>query len=849
MKVIKRDDVEQDFCLDKIITAVNKANSSVPKEDQMTEEQIAKVINTVQKKLEGFTSIKVEDIQDFVEAALVRHNKYVIAKEYILYRDNKKNKKKYSTEEAKFKAVTAGTSELRGDNANKHIDDNSSIRDYGAGILCKSIFEKDIPKDIVKAHKAGLIHWHDSDYSPAQPLHNCDLIDVENMFDKNFQMSDTLIEPNEETPFRTACNLLAQINLQVSGRQYGGQTVSWSHIVPFIDQTRKEFNETVRSDIEKSPWLIKKLWHAYKYLMPNSYERHIKSTVEDKLEKDIYEGVKTYQYQVLCHCSSSGQTPFVSNNLCLREAETEQELSDFAMLIEAILKRRIKGVKNSAGHYVSPLFPKLLYWTCDGLNASEKDKYWYLTKLAAKCEIKRTQPDIVSEPETRRVKQGQIIPSMGCRSLLAPIWEEHTYPITEEFYWTTGGTYPYDKFLPKRTFESLESRDYVTGYENGEICVNFRGNTGWLVSKSDTEVVIKQPKVYGRWNNGVVTVNLPHVALEAVYDYPDCKDKLAKFYELLEERLELCHKALKIRVQVCEQIKAKNSAILWQHGALARLQPEDTVGDLMKKYPERASISLGFVGLYETCRALIGESNTSESGQKLSIDILTFMNDMCHKWKSADGYNYSVYGTPEESLTYKFALANRKDFGVIEYVTDKDYVVNSYHVDPREEIDCFKKLEIEGKYLALASGGAVSYVETLDLSNNEEAVLEIIKWMHSHIIYAEFNRKIGVCFKCGYEGDIKLVKTENGDFKFICPQCGNEDDSLLDVTARICGYLGKVNAGNTNKGRLDDIFNRVIHTDCDEEDLEQFKQEFHEFLIKRYSTNIENNTNYENICD
>ena len=339
------------------------------------------------------------------------------------------------------------------------------------------------------------------------------------------------------------------------------------------------------------------------------------------------------------------------------------------------------------------------------------------------------------------------------------------------------------------------------------------------------------------------------MALEAVYDYPDCKDKLAKFYELLEERLELCHKALKIRVQVCEQIKAKNSAILWQHGALARLQPEDTVGDLMKKYPERASISLGFVGLYETCRALIGESNTSESGQKLSIDILTFMNDMCHKWKSTDGYNYSVYGTPEESLTYKFALANRKDFGVIEYVTDKDYVVNSYHVDPREEIDCFKKLEIEGKYLALASGGAVSYVETLDLSNNEEAVLEIIKWMHSHIIYAEFNRKIGVCFKCGYEGDIKLVKTENGEFKFICPQCGNEDDSLLDVTARICGYLGKVNAGNTNKGRLDDIFNRVIHTDCDEEDLEQFKQEFHEFLIKRYSTNIENNTNYENICD
>jgi ribonucleoside-triphosphate reductase len=398
---------------------------------------------------------------------------------------------------------------------------------------------------------------------------------------------------------------------------------------------------------------------------------------------------------------------------------------------------------------------------------------------------------------------------MGCRSLLGPIWEERTYPVDTKFFWTEGGTYPYEKFLDERTFESLPNGEYKTGYDEGQYCINFRGNTGWLIKKTDTEVVVKQPMVYGRWNNGVITINLPYVALES-------REEGVDFYENLDQWLELCRKAMQERVKSCRKIKAKNSPILWMYGALARLEPEQTVGDLMDAHPTRPTVSLGYVGLYETVMALIGESNTTDNGRKLSKEIMKYLNDKLAQWKKEDSIMYAIYGTPEESLTYKFALALRKNFGLIPGITDKDYVVNSYHVDPREEIDAFKKLEIEGEYLALSAGGAVSYVETADLDHNPEAIIKIIQWMHEHIIYAEVNRKIGICKKCGYEGDIELVKTEDGNFKFICPNCGNDDDETLDVTARICGYLGKVNAGNTNKGRLDDIYNRVIHTDIDE---------------------------------
>ena len=795
MRVIKRNESEQDFCLDKIEKAIMKANSTVGDEDKMNDDAIQKVLSTVQKKLTGFNSVKVEDIQDFVEQALVRHNKYAVAKSYILYRDNKKRNKKYTENEEKILSLIDGTSSLRGDNANKHIDDNASIRDYIAGIMCKSLANKTLPKDIIKAHNEGIIHWHDADYSPAQPLHNCDVYDLENMFKYGFVMGDTKIEPNDETPFRTMVNLAAQIALLISGRQYGGQTMSWVHLVPYVDQTRKIIRKKILQDFNEIGVQLS--------------EDKLNSLTEKKVRDEISEGVKIYQYQILCHSSANGQTPFVSNNLCLREARTKQELDDFALIIEEILKRRIKGVKDPSGNYISPLFPKLLYWTCDGLNVKKGDPYYYLTELAAKCISKRMQPDIVSESQTRKYKQGQIIPCMGCRSLLGPIWEERTYPVDTKFFWTEGGTYPYDKFLDERTFESLPNGEYNTGYDEGQYCINFRGNTGWLIKKTDTEVIIKEPMVYGRWNNGVITINLPYVALEA-------RENGIDFYENLDKWLEVCRHGMQERVKSCRKIKAKNSPILWMYGALARMEPEQTVGDLMDAHPTRPTVSLGYVGLYETVQALIGESNTTENGRKICKEIMQHLNDKLQQWKKEDNIMYAIYGTPEESLTYKFALALRKNFGLIPKITDKDYVVNSYHVDPREEIDAFKKLEIEGEYLALSSGGAVSYVETADLNNNPDAIIKIIQWMNDHIIYAEVNRKIGVCEKCGYEGDIELIKTDDGNFKFICPNCGNDDDETLDVTARICGYLGKVNAGNANKGRLDDIYNRVIHTDIDE---------------------------------
>ena len=843
MEVIKVSGKTQEFKVEKIERAINLANNSVEPENRMDDATIKKVVNNVLKMLEGFTSVSVDDIHDMVERSLMKYTShYQVAKAYITYRAEKKKNKKFNEIEEQVLSVIDGTSTLRGDNANKRIDLNSSARDYIAGITCKSIAEKTLPKKIIKAHKDGLIHWHDMDYSPVQKLHNCDLVNAEDMFINGFQMGDTRIEPNDETPFETACNLLAQINLQVSSCQYGGQTVSWSHLVPFIDKSRKQIRKKLIEDVYSTPngKLCKKL-----HIKPYN-EKWLKEKTEEKLREEIYKGVKTYQYQVLCHSSSNGQTPFVSNNLCLREAMTQRELDDYAMLIEEILKRRIKGVKDSSGHYISPLFPKLLYWRCDGLNVNPEDPYFYLTELAAKCELKRTQPDIVSERETRRVKKGQIIPSMGCRSLLGPTWELKTYPVNTKFYYVSAFdkiidypkcdlskeyfegltldnmsntdfencAYPYGHFVEAKSFENLPNGKYPIGLYR----INFRGNTGWLIEKNDEEVKIYEPIVYGRWNNGVITINIPHVALEAKKEVEENGgDPVDKFFDIFTERMELVHEGLKVRYDYCKNIVAKNSPILWQHGALARMDENKTLGEYMEEHPTLCTISVGYVGLYETCEALIGESNTTENGRALSKRILEYMNTLCNTWKANDKINYAIYGTPEESLTYKFAMANRKDFGLIDKVTDKDYVVNSYHVDPREEIDAFKKIKIEGEYLALSSGGAVSYVEILDHTYNVEAIISIIQWMHKNIVYAEFNKKIAVCHVCGHEGGIELIKTENGDFKFICPNCGNSDDNKMDVTARLCGYLGKVNAGNTNKGRLDDIYNRVVHTDCKSE--------------------------------
>ena len=812
MKVYKRNGAEQDFCLDKIINAIKKANNAVSDDGKLTDEQFDKVVSTVEKFLEPFDTVKVEDIQDLVEKALMKHNRYEIAKAYILFRDKKQNQKLYDDVDEQVLAITKGESaELRGDNANKHIDVNSSIRDYIAGTECKSLAQKMLDKSIITAHKKGWLHYHDMDYSPVMPLHNCDVFNIEDMLDNGFMMNDTKI--TRPRRFSTAANLAAQINLIISGSQYGGQTFSWAPLAKYVESTRVDCKIELLSILSVLPkWLafILKPWYN--------------KMVEVMVKRDIHVGIKTYQYQVLCHQSSNGQTPFVSNVINLREAMGEQEQKDLAFIIEEILKRRTKGVLDKLGKPMPPLFPKLLYYTCDGLNVKKGDPYFYLTELAAKCITVRMQPDIISEKKNREVKKGQMIPCMGCRSFLAPIWEERRYPRNTKFYWqyVTSNNIQYEG-APGRNIDFNRKIEYSVlphSDANCEIAINFRGNTGWLKETTDEEVVVLQPIVYGRFNMGVVTVNLPHCALSAVKSVKDnnmdSKYLKDEFYRILDERLEICHKALLTRWESVKNIKAKNSPILWQHGALARLNEEDTIGDwVMKHEPAFTSISLGYVGLYETCMALTGESNTSAKGQKTSSKILQYLNKKCEEWKEEDHLGYSIYGTPEEALTYKFASALAKDFGLIEHITDKEYVVNSYHVDPREDIDAFLKLKIEGQYLALSSGGAVSYIETPDMQKNPEAIVVVIQYIHEHIMYAEVNTKLDTCYNCGYQGELKMIKTENGDFRFVCPVCGCDDPDKQLVTRRICGYMGVVNAGNVNKGRGDDIFNRTLHLDSE----------------------------------
>lgn len=812
MKVYKRNGAEQDFCLDKIINAIKKANNAVSDDGKLTDEQFDKVVATVEKFLEPFDTVKVEDIQDLVEKALMKHNRYEIAKAYILFRDKKQNQKLYDDVDEQVLAITKGESaELRGDNANKHIDVNSSIRDYIAGTECKSLAQKMLDKSIITAHKKGWLHYHDMDYSPVMPLHNCDVFNIEDMLDNGFMMNDTKI--TRPRRFSTAANLAAQINLIISGSQYGGQTFSWAPLAKYVESTRVDCKIELLSILSVLPkWLafILKPWYN--------------KMVEVMVKRDIHVGIKTYQYQVLCHQSSNGQTPFVSNVINLREAMGEQEQKDLAFIIEEILKRRTKGVLDKLGKPMPPLFPKLLYYTCDGLNVKKGDPYFYLTELAAKCITVRMQPDIISEKKNREVKKGQMIPCMGCRSFLAPIWEERRYSRNTKFYWqyVTSNNIQYEG-APGRNIDFNRKIEYsvLPHFDaNCEIAINFRGNTGWLKETTDEEVVVLQPIVYGRFNMGVVTINLPHCALSAVKSVKDnnmdSKYLKDEFYRILDERLEICHKALLTRWESVKNIKAKNSPILWQHGALARLNEEDTIGDwAMKHEPAFTSISLGYVGLYETCMALTGESNTSAKGQKTSSKILQYLNKKCEEWKEEDHLGYSIYGTPEEALTYKFASALAKDFGLIEHITDKEYVVNSYHVDPREDIDAFLKLKIEGQYLALSSGGAVSYIETPDMQKNPEAIVVVIQYIHEHIMYAEVNTKLDTCYNCGYQGELKMIKTENGDFRFVCPVCGCDDPDKQLVTRRICGYMGVVNAGNVNKGRGDDIFNRTLHLDSE----------------------------------
>lgn len=893
MKVYKRNGQEVDFCLDKIKEAISKANKSTynihkedikrifsPNENVLSYEQIMeitddsydwskksditlpscgkekfikdvskyilvdgtfdKAIEATQKFLKPFNTVTVDDISELTEKALMKVNAFDVAKEYILYRENRKKSKKFSDAEERVLSVIDGTNEqLRGDNANKHIDINSSARDYVAGTLCKSIAEKILPQDVLKAHKKKLIHFHDMDYSPVMHEHNCCVYDIEDMLDNGFVMNDVGIKSPKR--FSTASNLAAQSNLIISSLQYGGQTFSWTGLAKYVDSTRKDIAikyalSLTEKDLEMSE--LSSLDEIYDVYKKNSKwkDRVSRSSfmkyVENETKHDIHVGVKTYQYQVLCHQSSQGQTPFVSNILNLREAKDEHEQKDLAFIIEEILKRRMKGVTDKDGLRMAPLFPKLLYYVSEGLNLKPGDPYYYLTELAAKCMTTSMQPDIISEKKNREAKKGQIIGPMGCRSFLAGVWIEKNYPVETKFHWQniTDANVWYEG-APGKNF------DYSRGFgiysalpKNGDInsiVVNFRGNSGWIKSwNEDGTITMIEPKVYGRFNGGVVTCNVPHAALTARknvnekhglcvadYDMECLQEYKDEFYKVLSERLELCHKGLWARWELSiKNIKAKNSPLLWQHGALTRLEENSSLEDWISSHePDYTSFSLGFIGLYETCRAIINDTNTSKKGQKFSLEILQFMNDVIQKWKEQDKLGYSIYATPEETLTGPAADALKRDFGEVPYVTDHGYVTNGYHVNPAEPIDAFTKLKIEGQYLQLCSGGSVSYIEVPNMKNNLKALEDVIQYMYDNIMYSEVNTKIDTCWACGYQGELTMIKTEGGHFVFQCPKCGSTDPDKQRVTRRICGYMGTVNSGNSSVGRLSDIYDRVLH--------------------------------------
>ncbi len=825
MKVRKLGGKEEDFSLDKIINAVKKANNSVEKEKRMDDEKINQVVEFVQKKIKNYSTIDVDTIHDFVEKALMNKNQYDIAKSYVLYRSEKKKSKKYSDDELKIISICSSTNEdVSGDNANKRPTFLGTQRDYIAGTKCKTIGRKMLPKEVTKAHDEGSIHFHDMDYSPLQNMSNCCLINDFDMFNNGFAMGSIGIDPSHS--FSTACNHLAQIALHVSSSQYGGQSHSWASTLPFLQKSR----ETISKRIHE---------RCSEFLT----EKQMQKFIDEDLKKEINRGVQTFQYQVLCHQSSNGQTPFVSVNLCLAEAMTKQEQKDLAMIIEEVLRQRTEGVKDRKGRIISPLFPKLLYWICDGLNVEETDPYYYLNELAVDCVVKRMQPDILSEKKCREAKEGQIIPNMGCRSFLTPYWQKKTYVekdgkiqhaelysilnygINWEILDKPNKNYICRSLEPKSIKELYETlrKEYdrcVIELGDWKVVYNYLGNTARIQSISynketdEYSIEVLEPKTYGRWNQGVVTINIPYAALKSKLDNRD-------FYETLDEYLAICRKGLQERHKSIKKIRAENAPILWMDGGLARLNPQDNLDSMLEDDVDYTTISLGYVGLYETCMCLIGKSNTSKEGIKLSKEIMQYMNDKCAEWKNEDKIPYSIYGTPIESTTEKFAKALKKlaDGEIIEGVTDHDYVTNSYHVCPSEKnIDAFKKLKLEGEYLALSRGGAVSYVECgNNLITNKKAVLQLFHYMYENILYSELNfRNEGSCDECDYEGELNFID-ENGKILCQCPKCLNKNQKLLHWTIRLCGYIGEISQGinensmNANQGRLSDIKNRVIH--------------------------------------
>ncbi|MBS1403154.1 MAG: anaerobic ribonucleoside-triphosphate reductase [Oscillospiraceae bacterium] len=723
MKIIKRNGSEVSFDITKIIMAVTKANNAVDETERMTPKQIQRIAESVELSCQTLgRSAAVEEIQDMVEKQIMAHGAFEVAKAYITYRYTRSLVRHANTTDDRILSlIECNNEEAKQENSNKNPIVNSTQRDYMAGEVSRDITNRLLlPKDIVEAHEEGIIHFHDSDYF-AQHMHNCDLVNLEDMLQNGTVITGTLIERPHS--FSTACNIATQIIAQVASNQYGGQSISLTHLAPFVEVSRQK----IRRDVEAEMRAIN----------ASPSEEQIAELVENRVREEIRRGVQTIQYQVVTLLTTNGQAPFVTVFMYLGEAKNEREQHDLAMIIEETLKQRYQGVKNEKGVWVTPAFPKLIY-VLEEDNIHEDSKFWYLTELAAKCTAKRMVPDYISEKKMLELKidkngNGNCYTCMGCRSFLTP---------------------------------------YVD--ENG------------------------QPKYYGRFNQGVVTINLPDVALSS-------GGNLEKFWKIFDERLELCHRALMCRHERLKGTLSDAAPILWQYGALARLKKGEKIDSLL--YGGYSTISLGYAGLYECVKYMTGKSHTDPAATPFALEVMQHMNDACKKWKAQHNIDFSLYGTPLESTTYKFAKCLQKRFGIVPGINDKGYITNSYHIHVTEPIDAFSKLEFEAKFQALSPGGAISYVEVPNMQNNIEAVLEVMKFIYDHIMYAELNTKSDYCQMCGYDGEIEIVE-EDGKLIWRCPNCGNTDQDKMNVARRTCGYIG---TQFWNQGRTQEIKERVLH--------------------------------------
>ena len=731
MTIIKRNGMEVIFELVKIANAATKANNSVGENSRMTAEQIQEITDSVTRTCESMgRALSVEEIQDLVERQIMAQGAFDVAKNYITYRYTRSLVRRSNTTDQKILSlIECCNEEVKQENSNKNPVVNSTQRDYMAGEVSRDITERLLlPADIVEAHREGVIHFHDSDYF-AQHMHNCDLVNLEDMLQNGTVISGTLIERPHR--FSTACNIATQIIAQVASNQYGGQSISLTHLAPFVDISRKEIRKKLERDLTDV---------GLKF-----GPEQIDILVEKQLRDEIRSGVQTIQYQILTLLTTNGQTPFVTVYMYLNEARSEQEKKDLAVIIQETLEQRYQGVKNEKGVWVTPAFPKLIYVVEDD-NYCEGTPYWYLTKLAGKCTARRMVPDYISEKKMLELK-GDVYTCMGCRSFLTP-----------------------DRFTDAGVGNIANAKNYVPG----------------------------QHKYYGRFNQGVVTLNLPDVALSSGGD----KDK---FWKILGERLELCHRALLCRHERLKGTVSDVSPILWQYGALARLEKGEVIDRLL--YDGYSTISLGYAGLYECVKYMTGKSHTDPEAKPFAISVMQRLNDACKTWKAESNIDFSLYGTPLESTTYKFAKALQRRFGIIPGVTDKNYITNSYHVHVTEEIDAFEKLRFESEFQALSPGGAISYVEVPNMQNNLTAVLRLIQFIYDNIIYAELNTKSDYCQECGWDGEIQIVEVD-GKLMWKCPQCGNMDQSKMNVARRTCGYIG---SQFWNQGRTQEIRDRVLH--------------------------------------